>query len=164
MKRMRKTLILAISLMFTGGTAVAESCQSWQDVRPYVQKFFTVDGRHSDALIKNFNAMQPRTDFHPDMVGYAWFGGEKIVKLYMVANGCVIVDRFLPRHAVWQMMAGHAAATDIDKSGERYAKILQEHNAAQDKAWANAQKKQQTIFETDEAMSEEELIQSQDIN
>ena len=156
-------LVLGCGVLLSG-EVFAEDCQLWQERRPYVQKFFEVEGQNKINLVQNFNVLLPRTYFEPDMVGYGWFGGEKVVRLYMVSKGCVILDRYLPRKAVWQMMSGQPADMVVDKSGATYSQNIKEHNAARDEAWQQGQIFEQQLFEEDEALSEEQLIIKQDVN
>jgi len=162
--RILMAVVLGAGALLPDAAYAAGDCQSWQGLRPYVQKFFKVEGQHKVNLVKNFNALPPRTGFEPDMVGYAWFGGEKVVRLYMVAKDCVVLDRYLPRQVVWQMMAGTPAQMKVDKSGVAYRKILDAHNAEKDEAWRQMQKHGQKRFEEEGDLSEEDLILQQDIN
>lgn len=162
-----RLLLAAFSLgaaLAWSGDGLAQECRSWQQLRPYLQKFFEVEGKHRDNLIGNFNALQPRTDFKPDIIGYAWFSGERMVKLYMVVDGCVVLDRYYPRQAIWRLMAGNVAQMDFDKSAKRYEKVMQDRHAAQDKAWQDGQKFQQKMFEENQSQSDDEPPLHQDIN
>ncbi|PHS79686.1 MAG: hypothetical protein COB59_00550 [Rhodospirillaceae bacterium] len=160
-----------LACLIIGGTllqsnvVLAEECSSWQDLRPYVQKFYELDDTHKDNLVRHFNALDPRTDLHPDRVGYGWFGGEMLVKLYMIQEDCVILDRYYPRTIVWKLMGGGSGSgLDLDKSGKSYAEALAKRNIAQDKAALRVRKFMEQQPEEEFRPNEDDVILDQDIN
>lgn len=161
-------LTLSCFVLLRPGETMAEECQSWQEIRPYIQKFYELEGTHKDQLVSHFNAVSPRTDFHPGRVGYAWFTGESLVQLYMINGDCVVLKRYYPRKVVWKLMGdGPGSGLDFDKSGDSYAKDLEQRKTEQDKALERIQKRQKEIRaeEIENEMSgEDEELFNQDIN
>lgn len=168
---MRMTLHNVLLVLIVGNVILssnfvqAETCRSWQDLRPYIQKFYELDTPHKDNLVRHFNAVAPRTNLHPDRVGYGWFSGGEFVKLYMIQNDCVVLDRYYPRKMVWKLMgAGPSSGLDFDKSGKSYAEALAKRAAIQDKVLARRQTIIQESLEEQKSPSTDDVIFDQDIN
>lgn len=122
--------------------AGADACDNWAAKWSMIAgfgKFFEIEGEHRENLVGNFNLARPRTDLAPDMVGYSWNGGGEYTRLYLVADGCVLAERLYPMKLVWRMMGSYPAVpADLDKSGERYLRELEEQQALRQKLQAQS--------------------------
>ena len=132
----RAAVLLAgilIALAVQPAQARTDGCKDWTATWSKIAgfgKFFEVEGEHRDNLVGNFNLAPPQTRLAPDMVGYTWSGGGGFARLYLVGDGCVLAERLYPMKLVWQLMGSYPAIpVDMDKSGERYARQLQERQA-----------------------------------
>lgn len=113
-------------------------------------KFFEVEGVHRKNLVGNFNMAQPQTRLDPDMVGYTWSGGGDFARLYMVADGCVVAERLYPMKLIWQMMGSYPAVPlDMDKSGGRYVRQLQEQQALREELQKQAMEAERQAAEAE---------------
>jgi hypothetical protein len=126
-------IAVAVAVAPPQGLAGAGACDDWVGKWSRIAgfgKFFEVEGEHRENLVGNFNLAPPQTDLDPDMVGYSWSGGGDFTRLYMVRDGCVVAERLYPRKHVWRMMGGYPAVPlDMDKSGGRYVRELEERQA-----------------------------------
>ena len=136
MRQLPFTLILAaltMMLMPLPATAMNDACNDWVDTKPYLNEFYQLEGPQLDNLVRNFNATQPSTDLHPQIVGYTWMTGWDLVQLLMFEDGCLVIDRPYPRLAIWGMMASYPAAkVSFDKSAATYAAVIDGIRAKED--------------------------------
>lgn len=135
--------------------AGAGDCDDWASKRSRMAgfgKFFEVEGEHRENLVGNFNLAPPRTELDPDMVGYDWSGGGDFARLYMVGDGCVLAERLYPIKLVWRMMGSYPAVPiDMDKSGGRYLRELEEQQALRRKLQAQALESERQAAEADQS-------------
>ncbi len=128
---MAAAIVLALGMQPVHAEAVDcdDWAARWAGIAGFV-KFFEVEGKHRENLVRNFNLAKPRTRLDPDLVGYSWGGGGGFAHLYMVRDGCVLVERIYPLKLVWRMMGSYPAVpVDLDKSGARYLRQSQERQA-----------------------------------
>lgn len=134
-------------------------CDDWAARRTSIggfAKFFEIESEHRDNLVGNFNLVPPRTHIAPDMVGYSWGGGSDFARLYMVRDGCLLVERLYPMMLVWQMMGSYPAVpADLDKSSARY---LQEQRERQELQWKLAEQ----ALEAERLASDAEISDEQE--
>lgn len=120
---MKKFLIIPFSVaaLFWALTPLAQAtandpCRSWETFRPYLSGFFSLGGAELRNVVANYNNVRPRSDHHPDTVGYDWRAGSKQAQLIFVRKGCVTVLHKLPLKTVWRMMRTYpATGLEIEK-------------------------------------------------
>lgn len=144
MFRMPFALIFAaLALMLTSFPALAknDSCGDWVEMKPYITDFHQIEQPQLDFLVRNFNAAQPQTDLHPQIVGYTWMTGWDLVQLIMFEDGCLVLDQPYPRLTIWGMMRAYPAATEaFDKSAKPYIAQVEAYRAREDANFERARK------------------------
>jgi hypothetical protein len=156
--------------------AGAGDCDDWASKRSRMAgfgKYFEVEGAHRENLVGNFNLAPPQTRLAPDIVGYSWGGGGDFARLYLIEDGCVVAERLYPMKLVWRMMGSYPAVPlDMDKSGERYLRELEERQALHQKLQAQALESERQASEAgqsndpgadpDNAIGDDQIMQDMD--